>query len=129
MDKHDVVFEEPVVPETVAGRDRAVDGLREALHALVRDSGLTQRAIERDNDFARGYLSQVLNAHVALTVRHVFGVLLTLGVPPGRFIADFFAEPEETGPEGEMSEIRQRLDRYDSLLKQLEEKGLVTPEE
>ena len=107
-------------------RDETVDRLREELRLRVRGSDVTQRAIEAANGFTRGYLSQVLQGHVTLTARHVFGILFALGIEPGTFFRRFFGDPHER-PET-LSEIRERMARYDDALKQLEEKGLLSPD-
>jgi len=97
--------------------------LREELHRRVRDSGLTQRVIERRNEFAGGYLSQVLKGNIALTVRHVLGILLAIEIPPARFFSEVFQNQEDN--DHQMDEIRQRLARYDLAMEQLEKKGLL----
>ena len=107
-------------------RDRAVDRLRQALRREVRASHLTQRAIEEENGFTRGYLSQVLQGHVTLTVRHVFGILFALGISPDVFFHQLFASPVPAAA-GPLSEIRERMARYDAALKELEEKGVLAP--
>ncbi len=106
-------------------RDEAVKRLRRELRRLVRESDETQRSIEVANGFTRGYLSQVLQGHVTLTARHVFGILFALAVPPGRFFSRFFGE-RSAGADTSLSEIRERMSRYDAALKQLEEKGLLS---
>ena len=108
-------------------RDRAVERLRRALRSEVRNSHLTQRAIEETNGFTRGYLSQVLQGHVTLTIRHVFGILFALGIQPDAFFHQLFAQPPKTTG-GPLSEIRERMARYDAALKELEEKGVLTPD-
>lgn len=113
---------------TVEEREEAVDRVREELYRLVRQSPKTQRAIERENGFARGYLSQVLHGNMALTARHVLGILLALEIPPGLFFTRMFPEADSEADEA-LDEIRERLARYDSALRQLEEKGLLAPEE
>lgn len=107
-------------------RDAAVDRLRRELRREVRASDLTQRAIEDANGFTHGYLSQVLQGHVTLTVRHVFGILMALAIPPEGFFLRFFGEPADR--QGPLSEIRERMERYDAALKQLEDKGVLTPD-
>lgn len=112
-------------PRCIDEREKAVERVLRELGRRVRESGRTQRAIEIDNGFARGYLSQVLHGHMTLTVRHVFGVLAALGTPPAEFFGALFSGAPE---EGEMlSEIRQRMARYDSALEELEQKGLLSP--
>ena len=108
-------------------RDETVDRLREELRRRVRESDATQRAIEAANGFTRGYLSQVLQGHVTLTARHVFGILFALGIEPGTFFRRLFDDPWQR-PEASLSEIRERMARYDEALKQLEEKGLLSPD-
>lgn len=107
-------------------RDETVDRLREELRRLVRESGSTQRSVEEANGFTRGYLSQVLQGHVTLTARHVFGILLALGVPPDTFFSQWFEN--RSGRRERLSEIRERMAVYDAALEQLERKGLLTPE-
>jgi transcriptional regulator with XRE-family HTH domain len=107
-------------------RDQLVQQLRDELRRLVFESGQTQVAIEQANGFTRGYLSQVLHAHVSLTARHVFGILLALDVPPSRFFSRLFPVPGTVEPDGLLSEIRERMARYDSAIQELEDKGLVS---
>ncbi len=108
-------------------RDEMVDRLREELRRTVRESGSTQRTIEEANGFTRGYLSQVLQGHVTLTARHAFGVLLALGVSPQDFFHRLFDDRQQGRPEV-LSEIRDRMARYDAAIEQLERKGLLDPE-
>ena len=108
-------------------RDEMVRSLRDELRRLVRDSGSTQRAVEEANGFTRGYLSQVLQGHVTLTARHVLGILLALDVSPGAFFQRTFEDPGDREQET-LSEIRERMARYDAAFEQLERKGLITPD-
>ena len=111
-----------------AERDRVVDRLRDELYRRVKESRKTQRAIEEENGFTNGYLSQVLNGKIAFTVRHLVGTLMALEIGPRRFFADALDEPAEEP--GEMiSEIRERMARYDSAIDELEKKGLLGPHE
>ena len=112
---------------STAERDGAVARLRKGLRLAVRTSGKTQRQIEKENAYGERYLSQVLNGHVTLTASHVLGILFSLDLEPGNFFAQLFADARD--PAGEISEIRQRLTRYDSVIRELEAKGLVTPSE
>lgn len=102
-------------------RDAVVDRMRRELRALVRESGWTQRRVEEVNGFTQGYLSQVLQGHITLTVRHLFGVLFALGIRP----EDFFGRIFDHALPGE---IRERLDRYETLFERLEQQGLLAPE-
>ncbi len=103
-------------------RDVVVERFRRELRALVRESGWTQRRVEEANGFTQGYLSQVLQGHISLTVRHLFGVIFALGIRPEDFFARIFgsALPDE---------IRERMDRYETLFERLEQQGLLEPEE
>lgn len=102
----------------VRSRDEVVERIRRELRVLVRESGWTQRRVEEVNGFTQGYLSQVLQGHIALTVRHLCGILLTIGMTPD----DFFSRVlRHTSTE----ELRERLARYEDALEQLEAQGLV----
>ena len=107
-------------------RDQAVDVVREELRRLVWESHKTQKSIEKENGFTRSYLSQVLNGHMSLTARHIFGILFSLDVPPRSFFARLFPGEEEPVALGD---IHQKMARYETAIRELEEKGLVTPEE
>lgn len=102
-------------------RDEVVDRIRRELRVLILESELTQRRVEEVNGFAPGYLSQVLNGAITLTVRHLYGVLLAIGMGAGEFFARVL--PERTG----VDEIRERMARFDAALEQLESQGLVKP--
>ena len=111
--------------ELIRERDEQVDGLRRELRALVRESDYTQRQIEEQNGFAAGYLSQVLQGHIGLTVRHLCGILLALDIEPQELFTRVIG-PARYTPD---NELRERLARYDAALEQLERKGLFKPEE
>lgn len=104
-------------------RDETVARLQAQLRRMVRDSGRTQRSIERDNGFRKGYLSQVLQGSITLTVRHLIGILQSLDIPPSAFF-DELDEPWTVSPPP-LSEIRERLAVFDQALHQLAQKGLV----
>ena len=112
----------------VRRRDQSVTEVLDHLRRLVRESEKTQRNIEEENGFARGYLSQVLNGHMSLTVRHLFGILQALEIPPGEFFTRLTGDSELQDSWLDMDEIRQRMARYDSVIKELEDQGLVSPE-
>lgn len=104
-------------------REKAVEGIRRELHALVRESGLTQRQIEQANGFASRYLSQVLKGRITLTVRHLVGILAAVDVPLEELVKRVLGRPEEA------EELREKMARYDAALAQLEERGLLEPED
>jgi hypothetical protein len=66
-------------------REANVVRVREELRKLVRISDMSQRAIERHNDWHPRYLHQVLCGNLQLTMRHVYGILLALRIPVDRF--------------------------------------------
>lgn len=110
-------------------REDGVERARLALRRLVRECPLTQRDIEERSGFQRGYLSQVLQGHIALSLRHVLGILLATGTSPGTFFAELFpASGDFSTDSRQIDEIRERMARYDSALRELEEKGLLAPE-
>ena len=57
----------------------------------IQCSPLTQRTLERQLSFSKGYLSQVLRGHVDLKIDHLLALLEALEVEP----RDFFAEVAE----------------------------------
>ncbi len=97
-------------------RDETTDQVRRELRALILQSGLTQRQIEEANGFGPGYVSQVLNGTIALTMRQLMGISLAIGLP----MSELF--PAEVPL---FDEIRQRMARFDAALAQLESQGLV----
>ncbi len=107
-------------------RDRDAERIRQELAALVRTCGITQRRIEQLNGFKRGYVSQVLQGHITLSMRHVLGILMAVEMPPMDFFAKLFndgsREPDSALP---LDEIRERLARYDAALDELQDKGLI----
>lgn len=103
-------------------RELGIERVREELRRLVRSSDLTQREIEQANDFTPSYLSQVLKGNIALTVRHLYGILLALGRPPEEFFARL-AGHDDAIPG--FDEIREKIARYDAAIDQLERDGLV----
>lgn len=110
-------------------REEALAALCSELRRLVRESDKTQRAIEKEHGYTRGYLSQVLNGHVSLTARHVLAILFSLEIEPGAFFSRMFPVSKEPEDEEMLSEIRQRMARYDSAIEELEESGLLQRDE
>lgn len=101
-------------------RDEVVERIRRELRILVRESGWTQRRVEDANGFTPGYLSQVLQGHIALTVRHLYGILLVIEMTPEEFFSRVVGLASG-------DELRERMARYEAALDQLERQGLVTP--
>ncbi|HEX9733665.1 MAG TPA: helix-turn-helix transcriptional regulator [Thermoanaerobaculia bacterium] len=57
---------------------------------LIEDSDLLQRDVEDRVGFSRGYLSQLLNGHIDLKVRHLEPLLEALGLLPGQYFGALF---------------------------------------
>lgn len=110
--------DEPTLDPRISAR---VDRVREELRLRVRASGTNQRQIERMAGWSRGYLSQVLQGHISLTVHHVMTVLDALDMPPDRFFVELFGS--EPAP---LDEIRQKLATYDAAFKELRDRGLIS---
>jgi transcriptional regulator with XRE-family HTH domain len=110
--------------ELIGSRDGEVDRVREELRLLVRASDRSQRQIERANDFTQGYLSQVLQGAITLTVRHFYGILFALEITPEEFFARLSGNRAAVPG---FDEIRERFARYDAAIDQLERDGLVEP--
>jgi transcriptional regulator with XRE-family HTH domain len=102
----------------VRQRDEVVERIRRELRVLVRESGSTQRRVEEANGFTQGYLSQVLQGHITLTVRHLYGILLAIGMTPEELFARVLHRTST-------DELRERMARYEEALEQLELQGLV----
>ncbi|MEM1206471.1 MAG: helix-turn-helix domain-containing protein [Acidobacteriota bacterium] len=99
---------------------------REELRKRVRVSELSQRRIETRSGWKRGYLSQVLQGKITLTLEHVLAILAALDVAPVRFFAEVF-DPD--GGHGANDEIRQKFAEYDAKFAQLRALGLLPPDD
>lgn len=64
--------------------------LLERLRFLIQLSRHTQRDIERKAGFSRGYLSQLLNGHVGIKLRHLLLVLEALEIDPPDLFFDLY---------------------------------------
>lgn len=71
----------------------AMRSVLERLRWRIQCSPLTQRALERNLGFSKGYLSQVLRGHVDLKFNHLLSLLEALGVDAGDFFAEIAEEP------------------------------------
>lgn len=111
-------------PSPIVRIEAQVDRVREELRRLVRTSATNQRQIERDAGWSRGYLSQVLQGHISLTVQHVLTVLHALDTSPDRFFVDLYGS--QPAP---LDEIRQKLAVYDAAFEELRARGLLSADE
>lgn len=95
-------------------RDRIVERIRGELRALVHERGKSQRHVEQENAFSKGYLSQVLQGQIAMTTRHLFGILLALEIRPQDFFERIFGRAD-----AEHQELRERMERLEAKLDRL----------
>ncbi len=105
-------------------RDADVADVQTALRRLVRTHDRTQRSIEVENGFQAGYLSQVLQGHISLTMRHLLGILGSLGIPASTFFARL-DQRDDDDPTPILSEIQERMARYDAALDELTDRGFL----
>lgn len=59
----------------------------------IQCSSLTQRTLERQLGFSKGYLSQVLRGHVDLKINHLLSLLEALEVEVASFFSEVSEEP------------------------------------
>lgn len=110
------------------------------LKSLVRESGMSLRAVSVGAGYHADYLSQVLAGNQALKVRHILAVLGVLGIDPVAFwghLADGGRRLEETGPlqalappsvrDQEIDEIRRRLRLLEKQITREDEEGARVP--
>ncbi len=134
-------------PHAEAGRVLA------ALRLRIKSSPLSQRKIEERAGFSRGYLSQLLTEKLELKVVHIMAVLTVLEVQPARFFDGLYPsrptalerfkrssrldlpELNQTmdalyglGLES-LHQLRHRLARCEDAVEQLEDLGLLEPDE
>lgn len=125
----------------------------EQLKVRVYLAKLSQRQIEERLGFSRGYLSQVLGGFVDIKLWQVLAILYVIGIEPGDFFAELF--PRHRSPITDtledyerhavqdenklnvelarlygfgiesMADFRDRLERCEEALDELEEQGLL----
>ena len=97
----------------------------EALRQRVKTASVSQRGIEEQHDWRRGYLSQVLTGHITLTVHHVLAVVQSLDISASEFFAEALDEPRSWRA---IDEISERMSRYDAAFEKLRAKGYLDDE-
>lgn len=88
-------------------RREAVRPVIQELKRLIRYSELSQRDVEQQAGFSKGYLSQVLGQNLDLKMHHVLIVLGVLDVPPARFFRQVF-EPDASGAPASVRDFERR---------------------
>ena len=77
--------------------DDELDRLRQLLQAVVRDSGLSVRALERKLGIKGGSTRKILKGEITLSVRHVLLILRALEMPYTSFFRTAYALPGDPG--------------------------------
>ncbi len=123
----------------------------EEIRRLIKQSDLNQRKIEERAGFSRGYLSQLFAENITLKVWHVLAILKVLDQSPADFFCRLYpskrlhaleqfrlsSEPMSQELDSKLGRLynfgvsslqnfRQRLERCEGAIGQLEAKGLVT---
>lgn len=96
----------------------------EELKRRLRQTKTSQREVERICGWSRGYLSQVFQGRITLTLAHVLSILAAIEASPAEFFRDLFADLQPL----EMTDIRERLEQYDAAFDELRRRGLLDPE-
>ena len=76
-----------------AAAQEAMQKVLDRLRWRIQCSPLTQRTLERQLSFSKGYLSQVLRGHVDLKINHLLALLEALEVGPRDFFVELGEEP------------------------------------
>lgn len=105
-------------------REQWLAEARRLLRRKVRGATVSQREIAAANDFSPGYVSHMTSGRVPLVFERLVGVLLAIGEPPDLFFREVFTGQ---GKRAQADEIREGMDRLESALRQLRERGLLDP--
>ncbi|MDA8017193.1 MAG: helix-turn-helix domain-containing protein [Thermoanaerobaculia bacterium] len=127
----------------------------EAIRTMIRRSDLSQRMVEKQAGFSKGYLSQLLAHNLDLKVWHILAILDVFDVQPADFFEDVFPRPKRMTLGGQaleefihgaeplpedietsinqlyrlgvdsLTELRMRLGRCEKAVDQLEARGIV----
>lgn len=125
----------------------------ERLRLLIYVSPLSQRQVEKNAGFSRGYLSQLICGNIDLKFGHLIRILDATGIDPGVFFADLYprrpprtaalAPVERRAPAAaadpsrlqlarlyglgleSLEELYERLDRCEDAFSELEAMGIL----
>jgi transcriptional regulator with XRE-family HTH domain len=86
-----------------------VERLMEELKTAIRRSKRSQRAIEAELGWGRGYLSQIFTGRIELKASMIFAVLEVLGVEPGEFFAAIYPVTRLGGEDDPEELIRSKV--------------------
>lgn len=104
--------------------EERVERARDELKNLLRDQKISQRAVETRCGWSRGYLSQVFQGRITLTLAHVLAILDAAETSA----VEFFQSLDDAPNPLLLDEIRNRLEQYDAQFDELRRKGLLGPE-
>ena len=99
--------------------EETAEQVRLKLRDCVKRAAVSQRQIEEAAGWSRGYLSQVLQGHITLTVAHLLIILDMLDLSVAQFLADALDIPLVG------DEIRQKMATYDEAFAELRRRGLL----
>ncbi len=94
------------------------------LSKKIRERGFTELEVEETLGWSRDHIRQLKAGCQRLRVQDVLSVLGVLGVEPGEFFAELYAEPPEAEGLGAMLQELSAL--ADGLVNLLIENGLIT---
>jgi transcriptional regulator with XRE-family HTH domain len=110
--------------------------LAEALQRKIRESGLGYSEVERRLGMGKDTLRHILSGRVELKVKHVYGVLMALGIAPPEFFAEFYglltplqAANQNLHPQFVPSLFRVQSAAVWFIARKLKEKGILTDAE
>lgn len=136
-------------------RQEEVVPVLEAIRTMIRRSDLSQRQVEEEAGFSKGYLSQLLAHNLDLKMWHVLAILEVFDIEPADFFEDVFPRPKRVTLGGtalenfvdsseplpgdveaainqlyrmgveSLQELRMRLGRCEKAVDQLEAHGVV----
>lgn len=76
--------------DSASPAEQEVARIRTRLKILIHLRGQSQRQIERQAGFSKGYLSQLMCGNIDLKYRHLLAVLAALDTPLHEFFADLY---------------------------------------
>lgn len=131
-------------------RHEEIKPVLEELRSIIRRSDYSQRRVEEEAGFSKGYLSQLLAQNLDLKVWHVLAILEVFDIQPVDFFESVFPRPRRNALERfadsseplagdieaavnqlyrmgveSLTELRMRLNRCEKAVDQLEARGMV----
>jgi transcriptional regulator with XRE-family HTH domain len=89
-----------------------IEAARLLLRRLIRAQGLTLQEIDAKLQYARGYLSRIVNGETRLTYQHILDILRAIDVPPSLYFTTLHPPaPRPSAEQPLLQELRAVLDR------------------